>query len=264
MAESRGRWEETDLSIAVPGVRRERQDHAGECARRRASGQERDLRMLVGIRENDSRALRAFVRRFLPVLLDQARRLHVAEGERLTIVTSFLDDILISLAQLAPPKAMSSYVVTSFRNSVADMYRHESMVERQTEAQAEELGAARVIGGSCSEFMLRAVNAPDAEKASTPALAVALLHALMEKCTVEERQLLVWMSHRVPLRDCAEWLGISYEGTRQRVSRLRARLKSESDVFLSNSSAPDRAVLVRILARGGVTMHDNKTEESEA
>ena len=264
MADARGMRGEKGLSIALRVTRGERQDHAGECASQRESRQQRDLRLLIGIRENDSRALRAFVERFLPVLLDQARRLHVAEGERVTIVTSFLDDILIRLARLAPPKALSSYVVTSFRNCIAATYRRESMVERQRESQVEELGSARLIGGSCSEFMLRAVVSPDADDASASSPGTALLRTLLESCTVEERQLLVWMSHRVPLRDCAEWLGISYESARQRVSRLRVRLKRESAVFLSNSSAPGRAVLVRILTRGGVTTHDNKTEAPEA
>jgi hypothetical protein len=228
------------------------------------SGQQRDLKLLIGIRENDSRALSAFVKRFRPLLLDQARRLDVAGGERVTIVTTFLDDILISLAQSAPPRALSSYVVTSFRHCIAMMHRKESMRERQSEEQAEELGEARVVGGSCSEFMLRAVGAPDVADASPGAPCIALLGALLENCTIEERQLLVWVSHRVPLRDCAAWLGISYESAKQRVSRLRVRLKRDSVAFLTASSAPDRDALVRILRRGGLRMDDNDTEESEA
>jgi hypothetical protein len=231
--------------------------------REERSGQQRDLKLLIGIRENDSRALAGFVKRFLPLLLDQARRLDVPQGERVTIVTTFLDDILISLAQSAPPRALSSYVVTSFRHSLAMMHRKESMRERQAESQVEELGEARVIGGSCSEFMLRAVGASDAEDASPSVPGIALLHMLLENCTDEERQLLVWISHRVPLRDCASWLGISYECAKQRVSRLRARLKRETAAILATGAVPDGDSLVRILSRGGERMDDNNTEESE-
>lgn len=264
MAEARGLRGKKDLSIAVDVARQERCDPTRDCADERGSAQQRDLRLLLGIREGDSTALRAFVKRFRPLLLDQARRLHVADGERVTIVTSFLDDILISLARLTPPKALSSYVVTSFRNCIAAMHRHESMLERQAEAHAEELGAERVVGGSCSEFMLRSVGALEVGEAPQPIPGAALLNALLKSCTVEEKQLLVWISHRVPLRDCAGWLGISYDSAKQRVSRLRARLKCESAVFISNSPADKREALVRILARGGVRIDDNNTEEPEA
>jgi RNA polymerase sigma factor (sigma-70 family) len=220
--------------------------------------------LVIGIRERDSRALRAFVERFLPVLLEQARRLHVADGERVTTVTSFLDDIMMSLVKLDPPRALSSYVITSFRRCIAATYRRESAIERQAERQVEDMGASRVIGGSCSEFMLRAAASPDADDASSTVQGSALLRDLMASCTVDERQLLVWMSYRVPLRDCASWLGISYESARQRVSRLRARLKREGAAILAASSTPDRDVLVRILARSGMRQCDNKPEESEA
>ncbi|MEO7043227.1 MAG: hypothetical protein ABI035_13275 [Gemmatimonadaceae bacterium] len=264
MAEAREVRGEKDSSIVLRAARHAQRDTAWDCTDEHGSKQHRDLRLLVGIRENDAGALRAFVKRFRPLLLDQARRLHVAESERVTTVTSFLDDMLISLARLAPPNALSSYVVTSFRNCIAATHRHESMLERQAEAMTEELGAERAIGGSCSEFMLRSIGAPDDGKAAQPIPGVALVRALLSNCTVEEKQLLVWISHRVPLRDCAGWLGISYESAKQRVSRLRARLKRESAVFISNSPVDERDALVRILARGGVTIDDNNTEEPEA
>jgi hypothetical protein len=226
---------------------------------------EADAELLGGIRRNEARALREFVLRFEPVLLDQARRLDVGASERRTVVTGFLDDILVKLASSPAPRSLPSFVLTSFRNCVTDMHRETALRARHSAAQDDTGGDERVVIAGCSEFMLRAAEGPAAEYGLTELNAGAeLVHALFAECTREDRQLLVWSAHRVPLRECAEWLGISYDSAKQRLTRLRARLIRRSIAHLSELSESDRAHCVRLLDRAGVRMHDDQTEGSAA
>lgn len=228
---------------------------------------EADVALLIRIRRNEVRALREFAHRFEPVLLDQARRLDVSKSERATVVTGFLDDILVKLASSPSPspRSLPSFVVTSFRNCVADLHREAALRERRVASQEDMFGTERVVMAGCSEFMLRAAEGPDAEyelAAGSPGL--GLVRTLFAECSSEDRQLLVWSAHRVPLRECAAWLGISYDSAKQRLSRMRARLIRQSVTHLSELSASDRANLVRLLHRAGVKMDDDQTEGSAA
>lgn len=239
------------------------EDLSGDDARR-AVERERDAQLLVRIRRNEARALRQFIARFEPILLDQARRLGVRRNERPTTVTDFLADILVKLARSPAPRLLASFVITSFRNCVADTYREALIRERH--ALAEEIvGEERVIRSGCSEFMVRAAEGPDAlDDEPSSQSGTALIHILFDGCTAEERQLLVWSAHRVPLRDCATWLGISYDSVKQRLSRLRARLIHESTAHLSELSASDRANLTRRLNSAGVKTNNEPTRGSAA
>jgi DNA-directed RNA polymerase specialized sigma24 family protein len=235
----------------------------GEQAQQEAR-QQRDIELLIGVRRNEVRALREFVRLFQPILLDQARRLDVSPSERTTVVTGFLDDILVKLSRLQAPRSLTSFVVTSFRNCVADMHREIAIQERHARAQEEMIGTECVISAGCSEFMLRAAQGPDIDDEPAMSPSAALVRILFDGCSFEDRQLLVWSAHRVPLRDCAEWLDISYDSAKQRLSRLRARLIRGSIACLSDLSAPDRANMVRLLHRAGVKIDAEQTEGSAA
>lgn len=234
-----------------------------EGARPEAS-QQRDIELLVGIRRNELRALRDFVQRFEPILLDQARRLGISQTERRTVVTSFLDDILVKLASSQAPRSLASFVITSFRNCAADLHREVATRERNSRAQEELIGTEYVIRAGCSEFMLRAAEGPSVSDKSSQAPSAALMRVLFDGCSSEDRQLLVWSAHRVPLRDCAAWLGISYDSVKQRLSRLRTRLIRESVSRLSELSASDRANITRLLHRAGVKVGNDTTRGSAA
>jgi DNA-directed RNA polymerase specialized sigma24 family protein len=237
---------------------------SGDETQRRNRAED-DARLLTGVRRNDANALREFAKRFEPLLRDQARRLGVSKDDRRTVVTGFLDDILVKLADSAAPRSLPSFVVTSFRNFVVDMHREASERERRTALQCDMTGAEHVIMAGCSEFMLRAAEGPEMEyDAATPRPGDDLVHALFDGCSAEDRLLLVWSAHRVPLRECAAWLGISYDSAKQRLSRLRARLIRESIARLPQLPASDRAELLRRLHSAGVRIDDDKTEGSAA
>ena len=236
-----------------------------EDGEQRRALREADVALLIRIRRNEVRALREFAHRFEPVLLDQARRLDVSRSERATVVTGFLDDILVKLASSPSPRSLPSFVVTSFRNCVADLHREAALRERRVASQEDMFGTERVVMAGCSEFMLRAAEGPDAEyELAARRPGAGLVRTLFAECSSEDRQLLVWSAHRVPLRECAAWLGISYDSAKQRLSRMRARLIRQSATHLSELSASDRANLIRLLHRAGVKIDDDQTEGSAA
>lgn len=218
-----------------------------------------DVELLAGVRRNELGALRGFVLRFEPLLRDQARRLVVNPSDRGTIVTAFLDDILVKLAdaRTTAPRSLTAFVITSFRHSVIDLHREAAVRERHARSQEEAIGTEYVVRATCSEFMLRAAGGEaHGEESSSPA-AAALVHVLLKGCSSDERQLLVWSAHRVPLRECAAWLGISYDAAKQKLSRLRTRLVRDSITHLSSLADPDRREVSRLLRRTGIKINND-------
>ena len=233
-----------------------------------SSQQEADVELLAGVRRNELTGLRNFVLRFEPVLMDQARRLGVAQDERRTVVTEFLDDMLVRLAseKTEAPRSLTAFVITSFRNCVTDLRREAAVRARHSQSQEEMIGTEHVVRATCSEFMLRSARGDgfgDDSGEESPSYAVVMLaRALIESCSYDERQLLIWSAHRVPLRDCAAWLGLSYDAAKQKLFRLRVRLVRDSVARLSALASPDRAALALILRRAGVQIDNDVTRST--
>jgi DNA-directed RNA polymerase specialized sigma24 family protein len=239
-------------------------EEQGDGADHERDRRESDAELLAAVRRNDVRALRELAKRLDPILLDQARRLGVSESDRRIVVTEFLDDILVKLARSPTPRSLISFVIASFRNSVTDQHREAVARERFARSQEESVGVERTAGAGCSEFMLRAAQGPDVADEPSSQPSIELVRVLFEHCSTDDRQLLVWSTHRVPLRDCAAWLGISYDSAKQRLSRLRSRLLRESVTHLSELSEPDRAELARLLRKVGMKVDNDKTRGSAA
>src|SRR5690348_15552899 len=119
--------------------------NADDAALRRAE----DIALLVALRRGDERAYRTFARRFAPLLLDQARRLGVDRAERESVVTEFLDDLLIKLTTVQAPASLPTFVVTAFRHHVTDVRRSAAVRERHDAAACEEQGELHVVRGTC-------------------------------------------------------------------------------------------------------------------
>lgn len=227
------------------------------------AGVDRDLELIVGVRRADERALGEFAKRFHPILLDQARRIGVDGDDRRTVVTEFLDDLLVKLAATtSTPRSLTSFVIAAFRNHVTDARRESAARGRHEREQSAGEPWDQVAGAGCSEFMLRSARGRSINEGRPPS--EELMRVVLDGCSVEDRQLLVWSSHRVPLRECARWLGIGYDSARQRLSRLRTKLIRGSAARLSELGEEDRAVLVRLLESAGVVVHDDNTRGSAA
>lgn len=224
--------------------------------RDRGTATSADADLLIALRRCDARAYDAFTRRFAAVLFDQARRLGVDAAERETIVTEFLDDIIIRLATREAPRALGHFVVTSFRNRVVDTRR----AARRRDARSE---SADALHGSCSAYTLRAAE-PASSVDETKSDARELIERVLAECTDDERKLLLWSAHHVPLRDVAAWLGISHTAARQRIVRLRARLIRGTARHLAALPSAERARVSELLRRAGVTMTIDPEIEDEA
>jgi len=224
-------------------------DDPGERGPRRPSDHEQtDTELLIALRRCDSRAYEAFARRFSGVLLDQAHRLGIDRSERETVVTEFLDDIIIRLATRESPRSLGYFVVVAFRNHVLDARR---AAKRRTESTATDRDD--VLHASCSAYTMQVAESASGASAH-PSVARDLIARVVAGCTESERQLLLWSAHGVPLREVAGWLGISHAAVRQRIVRLRARLMRDTARHLDTLPPAERLRVTKLLRRAGVTI----------
>lgn len=226
--------------------------NADDAARRRAE----DVALLVALRRGDERAYLTFAHRFTPLLLDQARRLGVDRAERESVVTEFLDDLIIKLTTMQAPASLPTFLVTAFRNHVSDVRRSAAVRERHDAAACELQGDVHIVRDACSEYMLHASRPADEDVHDPSVGARALVQAVLQRCTADERRLLVWRAHRVPLREIATWLDISHDAAKQRVSRLRARLIREALTQLDTLTPAARDAVIVLLRRAGINIPD--------
>ena len=69
--------------------------------------------------------------------------------------------------------------------------------------------------------------------------------------TDEEQQVLGWDERRVPHRQIAEWLGVSYDAATKRIWRLKRRLQALVADYCAHAPAPERTELERLFRRAG-------------
>ena len=68
----------------------------------------------------------------------------------------------------------------------------------------------------------------------------------------EDRLLAVWLSHCVPTRDIAAWLGLGDRAAAKRIERLRERLQLVALRRLEASEGDDRRELLAFLGRASL------------
>jgi len=79
----------------------------------------------------------------------------------------------------------------------------------------------------------------------------------------EEELLLSWVSRWVPQSDIAQWLGISHGAARNRVMRLRARLKEVALQHAATFTGRERAELREFFRRTFATTRDANGDRTE-
>jgi len=199
-------------------------------------------------------AFREFIIRFEDQLDRHARRLGYAGVERRTIVAETLDDA--ALALIVPgrptPRSLPAYLVTALRNRVRNERRSDAR-SRVREGRADrDPGRDYDVPVACSEGSLRASAGPSWEPPAPSPAVTGLAAALVSELTGGELDLLVWVSHHVPYREIAAWLGVGYAAIGKRVERLRGRMRARAASYLATVSANERAALESLLARGAV------------
>lgn len=210
-----------------------------------------DAALVDAIRRGDTAALREFFLRFEPLLEHHAQRLGASGGERDDLVGDTLDDAALGLLapNAATPRSLPAYLVTSLRNRIFNSRRAAGTIRRVRESAL----ADRLTGDDalCSESSRRASAGPSWEPPRPSRAVASLAAALLDDLGEDERLLLVWVSHHVPYREIAEWLGIGYAAVGKRVERLRARLRARAELHLAASSDAERRVLETLFTRAG-------------
>lgn len=237
----------------------------------RAARERADRDLVLAMRAGEHAAFAEYIRRFLPVLAEDARRVGMRGAEADDRALAFLDDAALRLiAGDAPlPRALAAWLITGFRRRLLNLRRDRARAARRVgEAVAESEGAwgaareegASIVAPLASEHALRASRGPEWEPpAPSPALA-RLAAALEARLGDDERMLLVWAGSWVPQRTIAEWLGVRYETVQKRIERLRARLRALADDYAAALPPDERRTLERFLRRVGAVAPPRRVE----
>jgi len=210
-----------------------------------------DASLVEAMRHGDMRALREFLVRFEGLVEHHAHRLGASGEERDDLVGDTLEDAALALVvpNATTPRSLPAYLVASLRNRIFNSRRAAGSAQRVRESALTERPTAD--DALCSESSQRA-SAGGAWEPPRPSRAVAALaSALLDDLNDDERLLLVWVSHHVPYREIAGWLGIGYAAVGKRVERLRARLRVRAELYLAASSNAERRVLETLFTRAG-------------
>ena len=204
-----------------------------------------DAALVAAMRREEHAALAQFYARFAPGLHRCARLWGVVAAERDAVVDDVLADVALALMRHTRPvpRSLAAYLATALRHRLGAAGRSE-----RRERVLREGDAVRPL---CSEHAWRSAQGPggDDAVAAHPAV-VAFVRHLEAVLPDDDRLLLAWLAHHVPLRTAAAWLGVSYEGACKRAQRLRARLRAAALAHLATLPPAERRVVARVLARG--------------
>lgn len=222
-----------------------------ESDERRRIAWEREL--VEAMRRDDARAFAAFFRAFRPLLMEEARRLGVQPGLRQELVDECLDDVAMGLRQYTRPipRSLVPYLMKALRIQRALVRRGERRRADGEDAGAEhaDLGVPMSTVASVSESTLRASAGADREPAPASTALERLASMVEEGLSEEEEMILAWLSRRVPQSEIAEWLGITHGAARNRIMRLRARLKDTALRCAARFTGRDREELDEFFRR---------------
>jgi RNA polymerase sigma factor (sigma-70 family) len=210
-----------------------------------------DAALVEAMRRGDTLALREFLVRFEPLLEHHAHRLGASGGERDDLVGETLEDAALALfvPNAATPRSIPAYLVASLRNRILNRRRSAGSVRRVRESALADRPTAD--DALCSESSQRASAGPSWEPPRPSRAVASLASALLDDLSEDERLLLVWVSHHVPYREIADWLGVGYAAVGKRVERLRARLRARAELHIAASNDTERRVLETLFTRAG-------------
>jgi DNA-directed RNA polymerase specialized sigma24 family protein len=225
--------------------------------------------LVAGMRRDEPDAYREFFECFRPLLLAEARRRGVQPALCQEMVDECLDDVAMRLRRYTTPvpRSLVPYLVRALRIHRLALRRSErrrASGEHDGEMADGEPGA-RLIG-SLSQAAVRASAGPDGERTPASSAVERLASMIEEGLTEEEELILSWVSGWVPQSHIAEWLGITHGAARNRVMRLRARLKEVALQHAATFTGREHAELADFFRRAFATTRNGDrtwTESSE-
>lgn len=219
-----------------------------------------DGALVAALRREERRAFAELYDRFVPLLVRLARAWGVPDGDREPLAAEVLGDVAMALARHAAPapRSLAAYLATSLRRRVGAQARARGRRARLAGTAGEEGPFAppsrdpEITGDVgrllCSEHARRAADPEWSPALLDPAVARLAAH-LASDLADDDRRLLAWLAHDVPLRTAAEWLGVRYEAAGKRAQRLRARLRARAERYVEGLAGEERRAVDAFLRR---------------
>ncbi|HEX6629827.1 MAG TPA: hypothetical protein VF048_02000 [Gemmatimonadaceae bacterium] len=213
-----------------------------------------DAALVAALRREERAALVELYTRFTPLLARCAQAWGAASADRDELVTDVLSDVALTLMRHTTPvpRSLAAYLVTALRHRLGATGRaatRRAALER-AEGDAPDDGEHDAVHALCSEHSRRAA-APTRPDTDGPRVALARLAAYLDGLLDDdERLLLAWLAHHVPLRVAAGWLELPYDTVAKRAQRLRARLRAAAERHLATLPPAERREVQRVLHRG--------------
>jgi hypothetical protein len=110
----------------------------------------------------------------------------------------------------------------------------------------------RLIEHVCSEGALRDSLGPTVHQKPTSRAVEGLAAFIRMHLTDEEQQILAWEERRMPHRQIAEWLGVSYDAATKRIWRLKRRSQTLAAHYAQVLPPEDRREMERLFRRAAV------------
>jgi DNA-directed RNA polymerase specialized sigma24 family protein len=167
-------------------------------------------------------------------------------------VDECLDDVAMRLRRYTTPvpRSLAPYLVRALRlHRLAQRRGEGRRVDKRAEAAAPSSDLASVLEATVSEAAMRDSAGPDHERTPASAALERLSSMVEEGLSDEEEMILSWVSRWVPQSHIAEWLGISHGAARNRVMRLRARLKDAAIRHVASFTGRERTELMDFFRR---------------
>jgi DNA-directed RNA polymerase specialized sigma24 family protein len=228
-----------------------------------------DSALIDAMREGLGPAWFEFDARFRPLLERYAARIGVPRWEWSACITDVLDDEALSLVERVHgvPQHLSAYLVRAVRNRHLQLVRAATRRGRTyASAATDDPKAEGALFTLVSEHSRRACDPPrvSEEQAASPSAMTQLAELLAARLTGPERQMLAWVAEGVPHRVIGEWLGVSRDAAKKRVTRLCRRLRATA-MELSEQLPPERRQelgrLMRSEPAAASTSHSGESDD---
>lgn len=232
-----------------------------------------DAMLVAGLRAGWEVAYAAFLDRFMPALVTVAQRRGFSAGEARTLATEFLADASLRLGEkvrFPVPRSLSAYLVQSFRRRLAMDARGAERRRRRLDGLLVDVGegAERAVAECSSQYAIRAARGESALDDETRHAdhtpgdddRAALAAALFDAASADERLILGYLAERLPQREIAQRMGTSPGAMRNRIMRLRLRLRRFAAYWAIDLPTANSPSLARLLRHDGMRTDGGSNE----
>lgn len=217
------------------------------------------------MRDGERAALGEFLDRFRPVLQEFARRTGIENDVWPACIEEVLEDVAIMLLRpdVELPPSIGRYLLRAMRSRYSNERRNRLRLQRRHNdaTPADSTGHEEaVVASAVSSDRIRASHGPGRDHDDDAvAMAKRFAEAVTSELTEGDCLVLGWHAEYIPMRVIAEWIGISYEGTRKRLSRLHLRARRIAYAELATWTPEERRAFRNAFGIDG-SVADDSTE----